>query len=83
MSLPFLNPWDVANWSITAQMRFVKDHGLPTARAYARAAGVELGALRPAPTEPAPKVQARSYIISKKIITEGSRGYSGEGPPED
>lgn len=42
------NPWSATGWNITAQGEFVRQHGEEKARQMAQAAGVTLGAVRPA-----------------------------------
>jgi len=81
LTLP--NPWEKANWNLTAQGRFIREHGLGIATLYARAAGVEIGATKPAPDAPAPKIEQRNFIRNKIFEGGGNRGYAGDGPPED
>lgn len=45
------NPWTAANWSITKQSEFTKQHGVAAAQAMAKQAGSEFGATKP----PAPR----------------------------
>jgi hypothetical protein len=80
MTLLLPNPWTAALWSITAQGQFVRKHGTALAAAYARAAGVEIGATKPAPDVPAPTTKHLTRIVNK-IFPGGSRGYDGFGPP--
>jgi hypothetical protein len=42
------NPWTAANWNITKQGAFVRQHGEAKAQEAAKAAGVTLGATKPA-----------------------------------
>lgn len=83
MSLNLPNPWTRELWNITLQGAFLRKHGKAQAEQYARAAGVELGATKPAPEAPPPKIERRSYIFQKRIDVSGAdgRGYSGDGPP--
>lgn len=77
------NPWASGEgWSLTKQMRFVRQHGMALATAYARDAGTTVGGLKP---KALPKQRPDVYVISKKITVEGDtqagRGSSGFGPP--
>ena len=83
-----INPWLREFWNISAQGAFVRQHGMTVATAYARTAGVEIGATKPAPDAPQRIIEQRTFIRNKNITTEnvfvtevGSRGYSGDGPP--
>lgn len=82
-SLTLPNPWTRELFNLTAQGRFIRAHGIEIATLYARAAGVEIGATRPAPDAPAPKIEQRNFIRNKIFEGGGSRGYAGDGPPED
>jgi hypothetical protein len=42
---------------------------------------VKLGDTKPAPVEPVAKIEHHTRIVNKTNVTQGSRGYSGEGPP--
>lgn len=82
MSLNLPNPWTVALWNVTAQGAFTRKHGTALAAAYARAAGVEIGATKPAPDASAPTTKHLTRIVNKSITNiTGNRGYSGDGPP--
>ena len=80
MTLTLPNPWSRELFNITAQGAFVRKHGMALAAAYARAAGVEIGATKPAPDAPAPTTKHLTRIVNKNF-PGGSRGYSGDGPP--
>lgn len=43
------NPWLEANWNLTAQGKFVQEHGLAKAQEAAKAAGTILGGAKPRP----------------------------------
>lgn len=42
------NPWSEQGWSLTAQGQYLREHGAERAAMAAKAAGVEIGAVRPA-----------------------------------
>ena len=42
------NPWSAAHWNVTEQSKYERQHGAEKAGRAAKAAGVELGAVRPA-----------------------------------
>lgn len=77
------NPWTRDAWNITAQGAFARQHGLTLAKAYAADAGSHIGATKPAPVDPAPKIERQTLIVNK-LIGGGSvtgSGSSGDGPP--
>ena len=78
----FANPWERDSFNVTQQMRFVRQHGMALANAYARDAGTTVGGLKP---KAEPKREQRTVILNKTIQvggdTQGGRGYSGDGPP--
>lgn len=41
------NPWSAANWNLTAQGAYVREHGMAKAQEAAKAAGSAIGATRP------------------------------------
>lgn len=81
-SLTLPNPFTRERWNLTAQSRFIREHGIEIATLYARAAGVEIGSVRPPPERLTPKNIHHTRIVNKLIPGGGgNRGYSGDGPP--
>lgn len=77
------NPWEVGNWNLTAQMRFITEHGAAIADAFAKMAGTKVGALNPSvKMQPDP---VRVLIQRRTFGTSGggsdNSGSSGDGPP--
>ena len=86
MTLVLPNPWSRERWNITAQGKFVSDNSMVLATVYAHAAGVEIGATRPASEAPVPKIERQTRIVNKSVtnITNvNGGGISGSGPPPE
>ena len=94
----FGNPWRADQWNITRQGQFVARYGAAKAAEFAKAAGSPVHSLRPPTTTEVRIVEARTYIMTKKIGQQQSSGggtggtggsgglvgagSSGDGPPE-
>lgn len=63
------NPWSAAGWSVTAQMAYIRQHGLARAEARARDAGTTVTATRP-PLAAAALVRPGSNAIYR--VKDGS-----------
>lgn len=77
-----VNPWERDSFNVTQQMRFVRQHGMALANAYARDAGTTVGGLKPKVES---KREQRTVILNKTLhVTKGGGGGSGSsgyGPP--
>jgi hypothetical protein len=79
------NPWEADNWNLTAQGRFIAEHGAKFAEAFARNMGTKIGGLRPRATiagqyAPIPKSNF-TVIVQRKgtIAPVGGGGLIGAG----
>lgn len=74
------NPWDADNWNLTAQGRFIAEHGIRFAEAFAKAAGSHIGATKPraAVYQPSLKVLIQKRDVTTNIYqTGGGAGADG------
>lgn len=81
------NPWRPEQWNITTQGAFVVRYGVAKANEFAKAAGVNVGDLRPHdPNKPTRVVEVRNFLLGRRGGTSNSSiigaGSSGDGPPE-
>lgn len=75
------NPWEADAWNLTEQGAYIKKYGVEVAKRKARQAGSALGALPPRTLRPVHVTIVQQRTINN--ITEGSRGYSGDAPPDE
>lgn len=77
------NPWEIDNWNLTEQGRFITQYGAALAAAFAKIAGTRVGGPRPVIVDIRPKlqvlIQRRDLIVAGTGTAEG--GISGDGPP--
>lgn len=86
MRSKFGNPWSADEWNLTVQGQFVAFYGEERAKVFRRAAGVKLGATKPAVVV---VKDTRTFIYTKRLVTADGTGQgiigagsSGDGPPE-
>lgn len=78
------NPWDADNWNLTAQGKFIQDHGMVLARAFAKIAGTTVGGLKPTFQPPRDlQVIVQRRDISTLSVGSVGGGSSGDGPPDE
>lgn len=68
------NPWAESTWNLTAQGKFLRDHGPQMAKAFAQIAGTEVGGLKPG-TVIHNKVTV--LVQRRELVTGGTGGGTG------
>ena len=80
------NPWEMDNWNLTAQGRFISQFGMALANAFAKNAGTTIGGSKPkatvAPRDLMVLIQRRNIGgTTNNSSSTGGFGSAGEGDP--